>query len=180
MRTSFYPMALGLSALMCVGAFAAGESGSNEPSPTLNKCQKGEVWDEATKSCKKAQFGAVDDNSLLSAGRDLAYAERPEEAITVLKLARNQQDHRILNYLGYSHRKLGRMDEALGYYHAAIEAKPEYTLVREYLGEAYLQLGDLLAAKGQLEAIKRYCGQSQCLEYKDLAEEIAEYERQKS
>lgn len=169
-----------LSALVALSiptfAFAAGDGGgSNEPAP---KCKAGEVYDQTTKKCKAASRGAVDDDSLYAAARDLAYAERPQEAITLLKLASNQRDPRILNYLGYAHRKLGRMDEAFAYYNAAVAEKPDYTLVREYLGEAHLQVGDLAGAKAQLAAIKRYCGESQCLEYKDLAEEIAEFERQ--
>lgn len=174
-KASLYPLTLAMSAFLSVAAFGASEPVPNEPAP---KCKAGEVFDEATKKCKAASYGAVDDDSLLSAGRDLAYAERPEEAIALLKLAKNQRDPRILNYLGYSHRKLGRMEEAFAYYRAAVAEKPDYTLVREYLGEAHLQIGDLDGAKAQLAAIKQYCGQGPCLEYKDLAEEIAEYERQ--
>jgi hypothetical protein len=40
--------------------------------------------------------------------------------------------------LGYSHRKEGRVKVGIGYYHEALLNDPNYTLVREYLGEALL------------------------------------------
>lgn len=174
-RASLYPLTFAVSAFLCAAAFAAGDPAPQTPAP---KCKAGEVWDEKDKKCKAAKQGAVDDDSLYQAARDLAYAEQPEAAIKLLKLAKNPRDPRILNYLGYAHRKLGQMDEAFAYYNAAVAEKPDYTLVREYLGEAHLQIGDLAGAKVQLAAIKRYCEPGPCLEYKDLAEEIAEYERQ--
>ena len=59
----------------------------------------------------------------------------------------DKTDPRILNYLGYSHRKQGRVLVGLGYYQEALRHNPDYTLVREYMGEAHLQLGDVAAAK---------------------------------
>ena len=93
------------------------------------------------------------------------------EAIKVLSLAQNKSDPRILNYLGYSHRKAGRILVGLGYYEEALRIDPNYTLVREYLGEAHLQLGDVASAKNQLSEIEKRCGTS-CEEYKELAEQI--------
>lgn len=158
-------------------AFAAGEGGGGAPSPTISKCKKGEVWDKKKSKCVAAKRGAVDDDSLYEAARDLAYVERHEEALAILQLAENKNDPRILNYLGYTNRKLGRVELGMKYYQAAIAAKPDYTLVREYLGEAHLQMGNVAAANLQLSEIGRLCGNTTCLEYKDLAEEIAEYQR---
>ena len=61
-----------------------------------------------------------------------------DEAIKVLALAADKTDPRILNYLGYSHRKAGRVLVGLGYYQEALRNDPDYTLVREYMGEAHL------------------------------------------
>ena len=88
----------------------------------------------------------------------LAMAGRYDEAISVLTLAANKQDPRILNYLGYSHRHSGRITVGLGYYEEALRINPDYTLVREYLGEAHLQIGDLAGAREQLSEIEKRTG----------------------
>ena len=162
------------------GGFPAGSvrrgRGRLRRSPTVTKCKKGEVWDKKQKKCVAAKSG-IDDDSIYEAGRDLANYGRYEEAIQVLQLAANKNDPRVLNYLGYSNRKIGHIELGMKYYQAAIAEKPDYTLVREYLGEAHLQLGNVDAAKSQLAEIQNLCGGTACEEYQDLAKEIAEFER---
>ncbi len=41
----------------------------------------------------------------------------------------------MLNYIGYTTRKLGDVDKGLEYYHEALLLDPNYLLAREYLGE---------------------------------------------
>jgi tetratricopeptide (TPR) repeat protein len=160
--------ALALSPLAASTAFSAGSGGSSgSSSPT---CSNGKVWNKKQKKCMPPQ--AVDDDSLYEAGRDLAMQGRYGEAIEVLSLAADKTDPRILNYLGYSHRKAGRITVGLGYYQEALRIDPDYTLVREYMGEAYLQLGDVDAAKSQLTEIEKRKGKGS-REYVLLANEIA-------
>lgn len=149
-------------------AIAAGDGGSGG---TVTQCKQGEVWDNNQNKCVVPKQGMIDDNSLYEAGRDLALAGRYGEAIAALSLAADKSDPRILNYLGYSHRKQGRVLVGLGYYQEALRADPDYTLVREYLGEAYLQLGNVEAARGQLAEIEKRCGTA-CAEYAELARQI--------
>ncbi len=159
-------------AAACCSAFSAAGGGGGEPStPT---CPKGKVYNQKTKKCVDAQRGAVDDDSLYAAGRSLAEQGRYGEAITILSLAADKTDPRILNYLGYSHRKAGRVTVGLGYYQEALRHDPNYTLVREYMGEAYLQQGNVEAAKEQLTEIEKRCGKG-CEEYAELAEQIDAY-----
>jgi len=151
--------------------FAAGDSNSTV-TPT---CAQGKVWDKAKKKCVvPQQSGQLDDDNLYEAARDLAYNRRYEEAINVLELAQNQNDPRILNYLGYSNRKLGRVEAGLTYYRAALKEDPNYTLVREYMGEAFLQLGQVDKARVQLSEIEKRCGRD-CREYSMLNEQIKLY-----
>lgn len=159
--------ALALSPLAVSTAFSAGSGGSSGSS---NTCSNGKVWDKKQQKCMPPQ--AVDDDSLYEAGRDLAMQGRYGEAIEVLTLASDKTDPRILNYLGYSHRKAGRITVGLGYYQEALRVDPNYTLVREYMGEAYLQLGDLDSAKNQLAEIEKRKGKGS-REYVLLANEIA-------
>jgi tetratricopeptide (TPR) repeat protein len=88
----------------------------------------------------------------------------------------NKADPRVLNYLGYSHRKSGRIEVGLGYYQEALRIDPDYTLAREYLGEAHLQLGDVASARNQLDEIEMRCGKG-CEEYAELADLIARFAR---
>lgn len=172
-------LALSMSALGA-SAFAAGEGGGSGSSggggggsggSDAQTCPAGKVWDKKTKKCVNASYGVLDDDSIYEAGRDLAYAGRYDEAIAVLTLAQDKTDERILNFLGYSHRKSGRVLVGLGYYQEAVRNNPEYTLVREYMGEAYLQLGDVASARQQLGEIEKRCGKD-CREYSMLSAEI--------
>jgi tetratricopeptide (TPR) repeat protein len=154
---------------------AAGGGGSSD---TVTKCKKGLVWDKVKQKCVPPQFGQLDDESIYEAGQALARAERYDEAIAVLSLAANKSDPRILNFLGFSHRKQGRLLVGFGYYEEALRIDPDYTLAREYLGEAFLQKDDLASAKQQLREIEKRCG-TRCEEYVDLSADIAEYEKRK-
>ena len=69
---------------------------------------------------------------------------------------------------------LGKLDVALGYYRAAVAEDPDFSLVREYLGEAYIQLGLLEKAREQLSEIERICGSKACNEYGQLANLIVD------
>ncbi|AZO11884.1 MULTISPECIES: tetratricopeptide repeat protein [unclassified Mesorhizobium] len=157
--------------LFAAPAFAAGEGGGGGNSGGTTQCKKGEVWDKKKKKCVVPQYGMLDDDSIYEAGHDLAMAGRYDEAISVLTLAANKQDPRILNYLGYSHRHSGRITVGLGYYEEALRINPDYTLVREYLGEAHLQMGDLAGAQKQLSEIEKRTGKGS-REYGMLAEQI--------
>lgn len=171
-------LALGLAFGIAGAAFAAGESGSDSgTSNTVRNCKSGEAWDKAQKKCVAPKKGALDDDSIYEAGRDLAYAGRYDEAIDVLSLAANRNDKRILNFLGFAHRKSGRLEVGVGYYRQAIEIDPSYTLVREYYGEALLMKGDVDGARAELATIETLCGSRDCEEYQDLAEDIAAFEK---
>ena len=110
--------------------------------------------------------------NLYEVGARLAKAGRYGEAISVLGYVANKADPRVLNYLGYSHRKSGRIQVGLGYYAEALLIDPNFTPAREYLGEAYLSLGDVASARNQLGEIERRCGKD-CTEYAMLADQIA-------
>lgn len=172
-------MAVAALPLFAAPAFTAGEGGGGgggDGGGTSTQCKKGEVWDKKLKKCVKPKYGMLDDNNIYEAGHDLAMAGRYDEAIGVLSLAANKQDPRILNYLGYSHRHSGRVTVGLGYYEEALRIDPDYTLVREYLGEAHLQIGDLAGAQQQLREIEKRTGKGS-REYGMLAEQIDHFMR---
>jgi Flp pilus assembly protein TadD len=81
----------------------------------------------------------------------------------------------ILNYLGYSHRKLGIMDRAEDYYAQALSVDPDHKGANEYLGELYLEIGAIDKAKKQLARLDAICAFG-CVEREDLARLIARRE----
>lgn len=182
-------LAAGLSFAFAASAMAAGDAGGSsgaagtDAQTQANSCPAGKVWDPNYKGlltkgkCVNAADLKKDDKKpdtekqglIYDQGKAFAKAGRYDDAITMLKQAPDQGDPRVLNYLGFSHRKLGRMDEALAFYNAAVAKNPDFSLVREYLGEAYLQLGQLEKAREQLSEIERICGGKACGEYGELA-----------
>lgn len=74
----------------------------------------------------------------------------------------------VLNYLGFAHRKLGRFDAAKSFYAQALAINPDHLGANEYLGELYVELGDLEAARRRLAKLDRLCAFG-CAEREDLA-----------
>jgi Flp pilus assembly protein TadD len=79
------------------------------------------------------------------------------------------------NYLGYSERKLGNFPSALAAYGKALALQPEHRGANEYLGELYLQMGDLAKAKQRLAVLDKACWLP-CDEYTELKGQIDAYE----
>ena len=121
--------------------------------------------------CVSAQSGIIDDQSLADYAYALARGGRYQEALATLDLMRNPNTAEALNYRGYATRKLGRVDEGIAFYKQAVALDPNYTLVREYLGEAYVTQRKLDLAKAELAEIEKRCGTT-CEPYEDLAEAI--------
>ncbi|MBB4063364.1 tetratricopeptide repeat protein [Gellertiella hungarica] len=148
----------GLAAGFAAPAFAAGEE-TDETSPppkteTTTECKDGKVWDKKKKECVTPEQSGFNDDDLYRAAREFAYAGQYENAIRVLQLAANQNDPRILNYLGYSNRKSGHMELGMQYYKKALQADENYILARSYMGQALIEQGDVNAAKVQLVEIR--------------------------
>jgi tetratricopeptide (TPR) repeat protein len=108
-----------------------------------------------------------------------AYAKVEDEnyrsAIPILEkiVAKAPRHADALNLLGYSHRKLGNTNKALKYYLTALSADPKHRGANEYLGELYLEMGDLEKAEERLAVLSEVC--DGCEEQEDLAEAIAKY-----
>lgn len=157
--------------VMTVGSVpAAGDSGGPPDTPT---CPRGQVYDPQSGKCVQQRAGALPDAALTDYAYALAKAERYNEALEMLNLLVNPNTAKALNYRGYATRKLGRVDEGIGFYRQSVALDPRYASVREYLGEAYVIKGDIARARAQLRAIRGICGTG-CEEYQDLAKAIAE------
>ena len=70
----------------------------------------------------------------------------------------------ILNYMGYTSRKIGNFEQAEKFYLTGLSIKPDHNGINEYLGELYVQTNRLDKAKERLDVLKN-CN---CEEYKEL------------
>lgn len=107
---------------------------------------------------------------------ELIEAEKYEDAIPLLDraAAREPKNADVQNYLGYAHRKLKRYDAAMKYYLAALAIEPKHRGANEYLGELYLETGQLAKAEERLAVLDSACFFG-CEEYTELKEAIAAY-----
>jgi tetratricopeptide (TPR) repeat protein len=110
-------------------------------------CGNGRVWSGEDQACVDSHSAALTDQDFYTEARALADEGRYRAALDRLARIKKQEQPRVLNMIGYSTRKLGDIDKGLDYYHRALALDPNYLLAREYLGEGYLQKGDLAAAK---------------------------------
>jgi len=89
-------------------------------------------------------------------------------------LADDSKNADALNYMGYSHRKLGDFTKAITFYTQALSIDPNHRGANEYLGEAYLEINDLPNAERRLEKLQAICD-STCEEYFELKSSVADY-----
>jgi Tfp pilus assembly protein PilF len=141
-------LALGLSLATTGGAFAL-SSGSSSSSTTDSR----DLYADAEEAIEDGDYPA---------------------AIGLLKevIAEDDGNADVLNLLGFSNRKLGDFAVAFDYYQRALSADPDHRGANEYLGELYVQMGNVAAAEGQLETLEGLCG-SNCEESEALMQAIA-------
>ncbi len=63
----------------------------------------------------------------------------------------------VLTYVGFANRKAGNYTQAINFYTAALELQADHIGANEYLGEYYVELGDMDAAYGQLAKLEAIC-----------------------
>ena len=93
-------------------------------------------------------------------------------------LARNPDNADYHNLYAYSIRKGPNPDMSLVFkhYNEALRIDPDHRGAHEYLGEAYLMVGNVAKAKEHLSVLDKLCF-FPCDEYTDLKKAIADYER---
>jgi Flp pilus assembly protein TadD len=78
------------------------------------------------------------------------------------------------NYLGFSYRNLKQMEQAFKYYQRSLELNPRHRGAHEYIGEAYLMVGDVASAEKHLAALRDIC-LLPCEELDDLERAVKAY-----
>jgi tetratricopeptide (TPR) repeat protein len=87
-------------------------------------------------------------------------------------LTEDTQQADVYNLLGFTLRKTGDFKTSLTYYTKALELQPDHKAAREYLGELYIDMGNMDKAKGELAELTKLCP-SGCEERADLEKAIA-------
>lgn len=149
-------LVLALPVLALAGtAFAVGSNDETPPTPTetTTACEDGQIYDDDKQDCVTPDTQSLNDDTRFKAVRELAYAGAYDRALGVIAAADSPDNPRFLNYRGFIARKQGRMDAAMGYYTAALDADPDYLLARSYMGMGLAAEGDLTGAKVQLAEI---------------------------
>ena len=96
--------------------------------------------------------------------------KRYEKALKLLLKSNKKKPNNadILNYLGFTTRKLGDFKKGEKYYLEGLAIEPSHIGINEYLGELYVATNRMELAKERLEILKG-CN---CDEYKELKEII--------
>jgi Flp pilus assembly protein TadD len=116
----------------------------------------------------------------LSDARSRIEAKDWPGAVDILRkaVARDPGNAEYHNLFAYSvrHTASPDMNVVFQHYREALRIAPQHRGAHEYIGEAYLIVGDLPKAKEHLAALDKLCFFS-CAEYRDLKKAIERYEK---
>ncbi len=152
------------------GVYAMGTEAPADPCVKFKK--GGKAWKDCRRNAGLPTEARPEVDEAATLGYALTKAGRHAEALDILKPHEASGDVRVLTYIGFAERKLGRIDAAMGYYRRALDIAPDNVATLEYLGEAHLQKGDVAAAKATLDRIAGLCG-SGCEAYRTLERALA-------
>ena len=134
-----------------------------------------------------AGSGSDSKPSISSTDKDYVRAEKRidegdyQAAISLLTAVaeRHPDNADVFNLLGYSNRKLENYDVALTHYERALSLDPKHRGAHEYLGELYLNTGQIEKAEAQLEKLDTLCFFG-CPEHRALRIKIIEYKQRQA
>ena len=137
------------SSLMAAGSDSSSGSSSDKES----------LYEDAVKLVKRAGKLEKKDNK---AKAEKLYSQAFKKLSEALKKDKKNPD--ILNYMGFTSRKIGNFSEAEDYYLRGLAIDPKHNGINEYLGELYVQTDRIDKANERLEVLKN-CN---CEEYGEL------------
>ncbi len=95
----------------------------------------------------------------------------------LLKAAKTSPDNPdVYNLLGFSHRKLDKLEESFMYYNRALKLNPRHLGANEYIEELYLRTNNLKKAEEHLKILDDICFFG-CVEHDELKESIEKYKK---
>jgi tetratricopeptide (TPR) repeat protein len=101
-----------------------------------------------------------------------------KEAIPLLQrvVSRDAGNADAFNWLAYATRRNGDPAASLPIYQKALAIDPKHRGAHEYIGEAYLMLGNVAKAKEHLARLDSLCFMP-CSEHRDLKKAVEHYEK---
>ena len=131
---------------------AAGSDSSSDSS-------KDSLYEDAVKLVKRA--GKLEKKEKPEKAKKL-YSQAFKKFEKAYKSDKKNPD--VLNYMGFTSRKVGNFDQAEKFYLKGLSIKPNHNGINEYLGELYVQTNRIDKANERLEVLKN-CN---CKEYGEL------------
>lgn len=132
------------------------------------------VADAASTSTRKPEAAAPADAYKIGQDfvKDGKFKEAQAEFEKAARLDPTSAD--AFNMLAYTQRRLGQLDAAFENYAKALALDPDHKGAHEYVGEAYLMVGDLAKAEEHLAALQKLCPGG-CNESRMLAKAVQRY-----
>ena len=111
-------------------------------------------------------------------GKKAVEAKDWQTGIRLLSSAalRDTRNAEIQNLLGYAYRNTGELSLAFKHYNRALQLNPRHRGAHEYVGEAYLMIGNLPKAEEHLAELKKIC-LIPCDEYAHLEAKVLAYRK---
>ena len=141
-----------ISFILSTSLIAAGSDSSSDTS-------KVSLYDDAVKLVKRA--GKMEKKEKPDKAKKL-YSQAFKKLEKAHKSDKENPD--ILNYMGFTSRKIGNFNQAEKFYLKGLSIKPDHNGINEYLGELYVQTNRIDKANERLEVLKN-CN---CKEYGEL------------
>ena len=139
--------------------FAAGDGGGSSSGDGGESYSKISYYDEAVKLVKR---GSKLEKKNKTEKAKKIYTKAFKKLNKAYKL--DKENPNVLNYMGFTSRKIGNFKEAENYYLEGLNLDPKHNGINEYLGELYVQTNRIDKAKERLAVLKN-CN---CDEYQDL------------
>ena len=140
------------SLILSTSLFAAGSDSNRSSSETS-------LYEDAVKLVKRA--GKLEKKEKTEKAKKL-YSQAFSKLEKAHKSDKKNPD--ILNYMGFTSRKVGNFDQAEKFYLKGLNISPNHNGINEYLGELYVQTNRIQKANERLAVLKN-CN---CKEYGEL------------
>ena len=145
-----------LSFLITSPAFSAGSSGGSGSGGETKPVSQYEIAVKMINKAKKFEKKNKTDKAQKHYKKAIGYLLKHYKKFPA--------DPNTLNYLGFTHRKVGDYENAEIYYSMGLDLDPKHVGINEYMGELFVVTNRLVKAKERLAVLK----DCKCKEYKDL------------
>jgi len=142
-----------IALFLSTNLMAAGSDSSSSDTSEVS------LYDDAVKLVKRA--GKLEKKEKLDKAKKL-YAQAFKKLEKAHRSDKKNPD--ILNYMGFTTRKVGNFEQAEKFYLEGLKIKPNHNGINEYLGELYVQTNRVDKANERLAVLKN-CN---CDEYNEL------------